>query len=135
VALWRNETNVIASLAEACECSGAITDALEAVDRALQASPDEVVFRPHILRLRGDLRLKCQKSRRIQQSATFGKQSLWPRKMSAKAWELESTMSLTRLIAEQGKREEARTMVADIFNWFTEGLDAADLKEARATLA
>jgi hypothetical protein len=44
-------------------------------------------------------------------------------------------MSLTRLIAEQGKREEARTMLADIFNWFTEGLDAADLKEARATLA
>jgi hypothetical protein len=43
-------------------------------------------------------------------------------------------MSLTRLRAKQGHRDEARTMLADIYNWFTEGFDTADLKDAKALL-
>ena len=43
-------------------------------------------------------------------------------------------MSLARLLDRQGKRDEARTMLADIYNWFTEGFDTADLKEATALL-
>jgi predicted ATPase len=43
-------------------------------------------------------------------------------------------MSLARLLAKQGKRDEARAMLADIYNWFTEGFDTADLKEAKALL-
>lgn len=54
--------------------------------------------------------------------------------MSAKAWELRATMSLARLLASQGKRDEARTMLADIYTWFTEGFDTTDLKEAKALL-
>jgi predicted ATPase len=55
-------------------------------------------------------------------------------KQSSKWWELRATVSLVRLLAKQGRRDEARTMIADIYNWFTEGFDTADLKEAKALL-
>ena len=42
--------------------------------------------------------------------------------------------SLARLLAKQGRREEARAMLAEIYNWFTEGFDTADLKDAKALL-
>ena len=54
--------------------------------------------------------------------------------MSAKAWELRTTMSLARLLRETNRRDEARTMLADIYGWFTEGFDTADLKDAKALL-
>jgi predicted ATPase len=53
---------------------------------------------------------------------------------SAKAWGLHATMSLARLLAKLGCRDEARTMLTDIYNWFTEGFDTADLKDAKALL-
>ena len=43
-------------------------------------------------------------------------------------------MSLTRLLEAQGKRDEARSMLGEIYGWFTEGFDTADLKDARALL-
>jgi hypothetical protein len=43
-------------------------------------------------------------------------------------------MSLARLVDKQGHRDEARTRLADIYNWFTEGFDTADLKDAKALL-
>jgi predicted ATPase len=55
-------------------------------------------------------------------------------KIRAKAWELRATTSLARLLNEQGRRDEARTMLAEIYNWFTEGFDTADLKDAKALL-
>jgi predicted ATPase len=54
--------------------------------------------------------------------------------MGAKAWELRTTTSLARLLAQQGHRDEARATLAEIYNWFTEGFDTADLKEAKALL-
>jgi hypothetical protein len=43
-------------------------------------------------------------------------------------------MSLTRPLAKQGRRDEARAMLAEIYNWFTEGFDSADLKDSKALL-
>jgi predicted ATPase len=54
--------------------------------------------------------------------------------MSAKAWELRTAMSLARLLDNTGRSDEARMMLADIYNWFTEGFDTADLKDAKALL-
>jgi predicted ATPase len=54
--------------------------------------------------------------------------------MKAKAFELRATLSLARLLRDTGRREEARTMLADIYNWFTEGFDTADLLDAKALL-
>ncbi len=54
--------------------------------------------------------------------------------MGAKASELRTRTSLARLLAKQGRRDEARTMLAEIYNWFTEGFDTADLKDAKVLL-
>jgi predicted ATPase len=56
------------------------------------------------------------------------------RRQQAKALELRAVMSLAQLWKRQGKREEARKMLAEIYGWFTEGFDTADLKDAKALL-
>jgi len=55
-------------------------------------------------------------------------------RQQAKSWELRATMSLTRLLMKQGRRDEARSILAEIYNWFTEGFDTTDLKDAKALL-
>ena len=49
-------------------------------------------------------------------------------------WELRATMSMARLWRDQGKRDEARELLAPVYGWFTEGFDALDLKAAKALL-
>jgi class 3 adenylate cyclase/tetratricopeptide (TPR) repeat protein len=56
------------------------------------------------------------------------------RGQGTKWWELRATVGLARLLASQGRRDEARTMLGEIYNWFTEGFDTADLKDAKALL-
>jgi len=56
------------------------------------------------------------------------------RQQQAKSLELRAVMSLSRLWQQQGKREEARQMLAEIYGWFTEGFDTTDLQEAKALL-
>jgi predicted ATPase len=56
------------------------------------------------------------------------------RQQSARSWELRATTSLARLLAYQGCRDEARSMLAEIYGWFTEGFDTADLRDAKALL-
>jgi tetratricopeptide (TPR) repeat protein len=121
-----------ASLAAAQECEGAVVDALETVEQALQANPNELVHRPEALRLRGELRLKQRRTELAE--ADFREAIALAQRMSAKAWELRATMSLARLLAQQGRRDEARAMLAGIYNWFTEGFDTADLRDAKALL-
>jgi len=54
--------------------------------------------------------------------------------MNAKIDELRATTSLVRLLEQQGRRDEARSMLVEIYSWFTEGFDTADLKDAKALL-
>jgi len=56
------------------------------------------------------------------------------RRHGAKSLELRATTSLARLLRDRSRRDEARTMLAEIYNWFTEGFDTADLKDAKALL-
>ena len=56
------------------------------------------------------------------------------RRQQAKSWELRAAMSLSRLWQQQGKRAEARELLAPIYSWFTEGFDTPDLQEAKALL-
>jgi predicted ATPase len=122
----------MARLAEAQGLAGCIAEALESIEIALQVLPDELVFRPETLRLRGELRLKQRQS---ELAATDFRESIaLAQKMSAKAWELRATVSLARLLAVQGRRDEARTMLSEIYSWFTEGFETADLKDAKALL-
>jgi predicted ATPase len=56
------------------------------------------------------------------------------RQQQAKSWELRAAMSMARLWRDQGKRNEAHDLLAPIYDWFTEGFDTLDLKEAKALL-
>ena len=56
------------------------------------------------------------------------------RRQQAKSLELRAAMSLSRLWQQQGKRDEARELLAPVYGWFTEGFDTADLQEARTLL-
>jgi predicted ATPase len=66
--------------------------------------------------------------------ACFHKAIEIARRQGAKSLELRAVMSLVRLWKEQGKKEEARQRLAEIYSWFTEGFDTADLQEAKALL-
>jgi len=125
-------TYYIGALAEAQACAGAIGDALATVEQALQANPDELVNRPEPLVLRGTLRLAQGQTALAE--AEFREAIALARRMGAKALELRATMSLARLLAQQSRRDEARPMLAEIYNCFTEGFDTVDLKEAKALL-
>ncbi len=105
---------------------------LATVEQALEANPSELVWRPENLRLRGALRLTQGQAELAE--ADFREAIALAQQLGAKAWELRATMSLARLLAQQGRRDEARTTLADIYNWFTEGFDTVDLKEAKALL-
>jgi len=56
------------------------------------------------------------------------------RAQQAKSWELRAAMSMPRLWRDQGKRTEARNLLAPVYGWFTEGFETSDLKEAKALL-
>jgi predicted ATPase len=56
------------------------------------------------------------------------------RRQGARLFELRATGSLARLLKQQGKRDEARAILAEIYGWFTESFDTPDLKDAKALL-
>jgi class 3 adenylate cyclase/tetratricopeptide (TPR) repeat protein len=120
-----------ACLAEALERE-TILEALETVEQALQLNSDQAVFRPEILRVRGELRLKQGQTEPAE--ADFREAIVFAQKTSAKAYELRTTVSLARLLRDTARRDEARSMLAEIYGWFTEGFDTSDLKEAKALL-
>jgi predicted ATPase len=66
--------------------------------------------------------------------ACFQKAIAIARRQQARSLELRATTSLARLWQQQGKKDEARQMLAEIYGWFTEGFDTADLQEAKALL-
>ena len=82
--------------------------------------------------MRGELEFKVGQSESAE--ADFRAAIETAHRMGARSYELRATTSLARLLASQGRRDEARTMLADIYNWFTEGFDTLDLKEAKALL-
>jgi predicted ATPase len=69
-----------------------------------------------------------------QAAACFRQALAMARRQQARSWELRAATSLARLWQQQGKRTEARELLAPIYGWFTEGFDTADLQDARALL-
>src|SRR5216684_4504863 len=71
---------------------------------------------------------------RLERRQGLGRAIEIARRQEAKSWELRATTSLARLLEQQGRRDEARAMLAEIYGWFTEGFDTIDLKDAKALL-
>ena len=93
----------------------------------------ECNYEAELYRLRGEL-LLMMGAAESEIEACFRQAIEVARQQDAKSWELRATMSLCRLWQKQGKGEESRQVLADIYGWFSEGFDTPDLKEAKALL-
>jgi predicted ATPase len=123
-------------LAEAYKGAGRLDDAINALAEALAIADEHEIrfYEAEIHRLKGELLLEQNNANAVEAQSCFERAIEIARRQGAKSWELRATMSLARLLAKQGKCDEARAMLAEIYGWFTEGLDTADLKDARALL-
>jgi predicted ATPase len=89
---------------------------------------------PEVHRVKGELLLAESPSDEGGAEASFRKALDVARGQSAKSWELRAATSLARLWQSQGRKEEAGDLLAPVYDWFTEGFDTRDLKEAKALL-
>jgi tetratricopeptide (TPR) repeat protein len=123
-----------AFMASACEIAGQVEEALALLDEALQIveRTGERWFAAELNRHKGELL--------VLQGHAEAAEELYCRALSiageqgAKLWELRAAGSLARLWRAQGRPAEARDLLGPIYNWFTEGFDTPDLKEAKAQL-
>ena len=121
-------------LTQALAQEGEYAEALVKIDEALQsvASSGEGQWSAELHRGRGLVLLAQNK---LAEGEASIRQALeFARKQQAKSWELRAATSLAQLWAEQGRREEARELLAPVYGWFAEGFDTADLKDAKAVL-
>jgi predicted ATPase len=126
----------LAQLAEAYGQVGQVDEGLHLLAEALALVENTGgrQWEAQLHRLHGEL-LRRQAVPEAQAAEACFQQALTvARRQQARSWELRAAMSLARLWQEQGKRAEARELLAPIYGWFTEGFDTADLQEARALL-
>ncbi|MFZ2059653.1 MAG: hypothetical protein WAU82_01450, partial [Candidatus Binatus sp.] len=111
-------------------------EALRIVDESFEfiEKTGQQYYAAELRRLRGELLLAQSASNASQAEQSFRDAIEIARQQHAKSWELRATTSLARLLARQGKRDKARSMLAEIYDWFTEGFDTADLKDAKALM-
>jgi predicted ATPase len=157
---WR--PHILALLAEAYAKVGQAEDGLNMLTEALEVADKtgERSYEAELYRLKGTLTLQSKASlEHVQDTSKTGQNKsavanprpLTPnpqgeaaacflkaieiaRTQSAKSWELRATVSLARLWPQRGKKKQAHERLAEIYNWFTEGFDTADLQEAKALL-
>ena len=125
-----------ALLAEACGRAGQVEEGLRVLEEALEAlqTAEDRFYEAEVYRLKGAL-LLARSAEQHAEAETCLRQALdIARQQQAKSLELRAAMSLSRLWQQQGKRDEARELLAPVYGWFTEGFDTADLQEARTLL-
>jgi predicted ATPase len=125
-----------AVLAEVYGQCGHAEDGLTILAEALAVvrTTGECWWEAELRRLKGELLLAQSRDQHTAAQACFQQALAVARRQQAKALELRAAVSLSRLWQQQGKRAEARALLAPIYRWFTEGFDTADLQEARALL-
>ena len=123
-------------LAEVHWRRGAWQDGLDVISDALYiiAENGECAYEAELHRIRGELLLGCSPAGQGDAEASFHHAREIARSQKARSWELRATTSLARLWQRQGRRDEARGVLSEVYGWFTEGFDTADLEEANALL-
>jgi predicted ATPase len=116
----------LGQLNNACRC---IDEAITAVEKAKERWHEADIYR-----MAGEIVLMSPGSDAAKAEVYFERALTLARKQQAKSWELRTAMSMARLWRDQGKRDEACNLLAPVYNWFTEGFDTRDLKEAKALL-
>jgi predicted ATPase len=125
-------------LARAYAELGNFEDALHSIGDAITTveATRESWCEAEVHRIAGEITLLSPEPNgaKAEAEAYFERALAVAREQQAKSWELRAAMSLARLWRDQGKREEARNLLAPVYDWFTEGFDTLDLKEAKALL-
>jgi len=126
----------LALLAEALALAGKLEEGLATLDDALAkaAASGERGWDAEIHRLHGELTALLPSPDPAKAEKSFRTALAIARKQGTRGYELRAATSLARLWGEQGRRDEARKLLAPVYGWFTEGFDTADLKDARALL-
>jgi predicted ATPase len=123
-------------LARAYAELGQFDDAWRCIGEAITAvkTTKETMHEADVHRIAGEIALLSPEPDAAKAEAYFERALVVARQQQAKSWELRAAMSMARLWRDQGKRDEARTLLAPVYGWFTEGFDTLDLKEAKALL-
>ena len=123
-------------LARAHADLGQFDDARRCIDEAITAveTAKEKWFEAEVYRIAGEIALKPPEPDAEKAEAYFERSLAVAREQQAKSWELCAAMSMARLWRNQGKRNQARELLAPVYGWFSEGFDTRDLKEAKGLL-
>jgi predicted ATPase len=126
----------LSCLARAHSDLGKFDDAWRCIGEAMTAieTTKERWCEAEVNRMAGDIALMAAEPDAAKAEAYFDRALALAREQQAKSWELRAAMSMARLWRDQGKRDEARDLLAPVYSWFTEGFDTLDLKEAKALL-
>ena len=129
-------TYQLVQLADAYGKAGQADEGLRVLGQALAAvhNAEGRFYEAELSRLKGELTLARSAEHHTEAEACFRQALDIARRQQAKSWELRTAISLARLWQRQGKRAEARELLAPIYGWFTEGFDTADLQEAKELL-
>jgi predicted ATPase len=106
-----------------------IDDTIEAIERSKERWCEAEAYR-----IAGEIALNSLARDPAKAQSCFERALAVARAQQAKSWELRAAMSVARLWRDQGKRKEARELLAPVYGWFTEGFDTRDMKEAKALL-
>ena len=124
----------LSSLAKAYAELGQFDNAWHCIGEAMVETTKETWFEADVHRIAGDIALRSTEPNTVKADVYFERALAVARQQQAKSWELRAAMSMARLWRDQGKRDEARELLAPVYGWFTEGFDTLDLKEAKALL-
>ena len=127
---------MLAALAETCGQNGRAEEGLDVVAKG-QATAEQTGHRmaeAELHRVKGELIMIRDPGNVAEAERSLRTAIEVARRQGARLFELRATVSLARLLKQQGKTVEARPMLREIYNWFTEGFDTADLKDAKALL-
>ncbi len=126
----------LALLAEAYGTIGQPEAGLAVLTEALTLADTtgERWYEPEMYRLKGALLLQQSSNHQAEAETCFHQAIAIAQNQQAKSWKLRAATSLARLWQQQGKHQEAHDLLAPVYEWFTEGFDTADLKDAKALL-
>jgi predicted ATPase len=142
IPVWRSMGTTIflpvylSHLARAYGELGQFDQAWSHIGKAITAveTTKETWYEAEVHRIAGEIALMSPEPDAAKAEACFERAFAVARGQEAKSFELRAAMSMARLWREQGKRDEARELLAPVYGWFTEGFDTLDLKQAKALL-
>jgi predicted ATPase len=132
----RPEPMALCYLAEAVALNGAVAEGLQAVAAALAEAEASGTHwaDAELHRIRGDILGRLPSPNWTEVEACFRTALAVAQQQGARGFELRAAVSLARLLHSQQRQDEARDLLRPAYDWFTEGFDTADLKQAKALL-